>query len=324
MAKTAKNDSPLASTVTTAPQSGQSSTFTGTTATMIHKTKVPFKKVFSSSQLQPANDHNQHHHNRGKHGNQTNANRASITSITASFSLLNHNNQLSSSLPGMFNDVKLIDEPQQQTQQQQSADNCHGSSLLSSSQQQSNYRNNNNAKLNTESGFDSKSLGKNSKSVIKSKNNNQNSNSNRTIASNGIGLAGRKNNLIKNIPIGAIEPSLIGSLSSYLSELTHFNPDKFIKEIDLMLKYFDDAVKKDKLDLLNGSCNVLIETVSVNCSRLRDAYMHLQQVQLRLQILSNIHMNPDTGGSDNDNASGDNAVHSDQDDQQFWPDGSKM
>ncbi|KAH9415764.1 Rap guanine nucleotide exchange factor 1 [Dermatophagoides pteronyssinus] len=105
--------------------------------------------------------------------------------------------------------------------------------------------------------------------------------------------------LLNAIPIAAIEPSLIGSLASYLADLRHFNAEKYCKEIELMLKYFEDSVKKDKLELLNGSCNILIETISLNCARLRDAYLHLQQVQLRLQILCMIHMedNGDTNSA---------------------------
>lgn len=88
-----------------------------------------------------------------------------------------------------------------------------------------------------------------------------------------------------NFPFSAIEPSLIVSLSTYLNSLNDFDSEKLVKEIQLMLIYFEDVVRKDKLEQLVGSCTILMETVDANCMKLKNAYMQLQQVQLRLQLL---------------------------------------
>lgn len=105
---------------------------------------------------------------------------------------------------------------------------------------------------------------------------------------------------LRNIPLNSMEPSVISALSAYLDELRYFNAEKFIKEIDLMLIYFEDAIRKDKIELLNGSCNILIETIAINCVRLRDAYRHLQQIQISLHLLSNINQTDDEDENDDD------------------------
>lgn len=87
------------------------------------------------------------------------------------------------------------------------------------------------------------------------------------------------------IPFSSIEPSLIVSLSTYLNALKSFDSEKLIKEIHLMLTYYEDVVRKDKLEQLVGACTILMETVDANCTKLKGAYRQLQQVQLRLQLL---------------------------------------
>jgi len=78
---------------------------------------------------------------------------------------------------------------------------------------------------------------------------------------------------------------MIVSLSAYLVTLKNFDSDKLVKEIQMMLTYFEDVVRKNKLEQLAGACTILLETVDSNCLKLKNAYLQLQQVHLRLQLL---------------------------------------
>lgn len=90
---------------------------------------------------------------------------------------------------------------------------------------------------------------------------------------------------MNGIPFSAIEPSLLVSLGTQLKSLKNFDAEKLIKGIHLMLTYFEDVVKKDKLEQLVGACTILMDTVDANCVKLRQSYRGLQQVQVRLQLL---------------------------------------
>ena len=83
----------------------------------------------------------------------------------------------------------------------------------------------------------------------------------------------------------ALEPSMIVSLSNYLGTLRKFDHEKIVKEILLMLNYFEDVVVKDKLELLVGASTIILEALDRNCALLRSTYQQLQQVQLKLQLL---------------------------------------
>lgn len=90
---------------------------------------------------------------------------------------------------------------------------------------------------------------------------------------------------MNGIPFSAIDPSLLVSLGTCLKALKHFDAEKLIKEIHLMLTYFEDVVKKDKLEQLVGACTILMDTVDANCVKLRTTYRQLQQVQVGLHVL---------------------------------------
>lgn len=190
-------------------------------------TKVPFKKVFSSSHLLSSNGHRP-------------APRPSCGAVDVSALQQQLSGQLSSSLPGILDKVN-------QSKHKQPTKQASNSLLNKSSQPGGGSDSTNSAVI---SGI---------------------------VMDNGI-------------PFSAIEPSLIVSLANYLASLKNFDSRKLIKEIELMLKYFEDAVKKNKLELLSGSSTILLETVDKNCALLKNAYLQLQQVQLQLQLLSNINL----------------------------------
>lgn len=194
-------------------------------------TKVPFKKVFSSSHLQSNGIGN---------ASQVSEQRTHRGGSNDFGTIANHNlsSQLSSSLPGILDNVNSS-----QTRR-----------VIGGSKEENNSSKSSQNSTNSNSAIDSSYKS----SVFK---------------------AGQ------NIPFSAIEPSIIVSLATYLNNLNNFDSDKLIKEIQLMLIYFEDVVKKDKLEQLAGSCTILMETVDANCIKLKNAYLQLQQVQLRLQLL---------------------------------------
>lgn len=101
------------------------------------------------------------------------------------------------------------------------------------------------------------------------------------------------------IPLSAIEPSLIVSLSTYLSNIKEFDSSKLVKEIERLLIYFQDVFRKHKLEQLSGASTILLETVGTNCTKLKRAYQQLLQVQLRLQLLSNLNNDEENSSEPN-------------------------
>lgn len=90
----------------------------------------------------------------------------------------------------------------------------------------------------------------------------------------------------------AIDPSLMLSLSSHFDSLKHFDSSKLVKELDMMLIYFQDVLRKDKLEQLAGATTILLDTVNTNCSKLKNEYMHLQQVYIKFQLLYSADSSP--------------------------------
>ena len=201
--------------------------------------KVPFKKVFSSSHLQTNGI------------NPRTSGKNSIGSVDFDLNQHKLTSQLSSSLPGLFENLTL---GKHKGAKQKESGIC--------------------LKELTDNSSHNWGLNLSNRAVI---NQLQNQIPSELLVNNGI-------------PFSAIEPSLIVSLSAYLNTLKNFDSRKLVKEIELMLKYFEDAVKKDKMELLSGSSTILLETVDKNCRELKNAYRQLQQVQLQLQLLSNANL----------------------------------
>lgn len=201
-------------------------------------TKVPFKKVFSSSHLQT----------NGASGGQSSAeSRSQHGRGSRDYGHLAHpnlSNQLSSSLPGILDNVNS-NQPRRAT---------GGTEMVASTRS---------SQKASSSGY----------AVIESV-------AKATPAPSPIVRTGAQ-----AIPLSAIEPSMIVSLSTYLAALRGFDSDKLIKEIQNVLIYFEGLVGKSKPELVVGACTILLEAVDGSSLKLKNAYLQLHQVHLRLQLL---------------------------------------